>query len=117
MSLGSQRRRALERRRQRRQSLFLVGPFTDRAVVVTLRPQMDFLMRLSTGLEIQILGSERRGKRARDSRSASRIVEACWFWMAWNRSKIRLVRKKDACVSLPSGRFCASLLPPTREFA
>src|SRR6202795_3772215 len=90
------------------QSLFLVGPSTDRAAVGTLRPQMNFLMRLSTGLEIQIHGSERRGRRARDSRSSSRIVEPYWFWMAWSRSKIRLVHKKDEYATLPSRRFCAS---------
>ena len=38
------------------QSLFLAGPSTDRAAVGTLRPQMNFLMRLSLGLEIQIHG-------------------------------------------------------------
>src|ERR1700751_2258785 len=34
--------------------------------------------------------------------------------MAWSRSKIPLVHKKDGCVSLPSRRFYASLLPSTR---
>src|SRR5271169_1724898 len=48
------------------QSLFLVGPSTDRAPAGTLRLQMNFLMRLSLGLEIQINGSERRGRRAKD---------------------------------------------------
>src|SRR5271157_4110069 len=99
------------------QSLFLVGPSTDRAAVGTLRPQMNFLMRLSTGLEIQIHGSERHGRRAKDWPSSSRIVEPYWFWMAWSRSKIRLVHKKDAYVSLPSRRFCANSLPSTRGFA
>ena len=47
----------------------------------------------------------------------SHIVEPYWFWMAWSRSKIRLVHKKDACVSLLSRRFCASLLPSIRGFA
>src|ERR1700736_4589466 len=92
-------------------SSFLAGPSTDRAAVGTLRLQMNFLMRLSTGLEIQIHGSERRGRRARDSRSSSPIVEPYWFWMAWNRSKIRLGHKKDAYVSLPYRRFCANSLP------
>src|SRR5208282_1651334 len=99
------------------QSLFLVGPSTDRAAVETLRPQMNFLMRLSTGLEIQIHGSARRGRRARDSRSSSRIVEHYWFWMAWSPSKIRLAHKKGAYVSLPSRRFCANSLPSIRGFA
>ena len=40
-------------------SSFLAGPSTDRAPVGTLRPQMNFLTRLSLGLEIQIHGSER----------------------------------------------------------
>src|ERR1700741_662843 len=76
------------------QSSFLVGPSTDRAPAGPLRQQMNFLTRLSLGLEIQIHGSERRGRRAKDWRSSSRIVEPYWFWMAWSRSKIRLVHKK-----------------------
>src|SRR5271166_6627702 len=99
------------------QSLFLVGPSTDRAPVGRLRPRMNFLMRLSLGLEIQILGLERRGRKARDSRSSSRIVEPYWFWMAWSRSKIRLVHMKDAYVSLPYKRFCANSLPSIQGFA
>src|SRR5713226_7554560 len=98
-------------------SLFLVGPSTDRAAVGTLRPQMNFLMLLSLGLEIQIHVSERRGRRAKDWRSSSRIVEPYWFWMAWSRSKIPLVHKKDGYVSLPYRRFCASSLPSIRAFA
>src|ERR1700730_16495765 len=86
-------------------SSFLAGPSTGRAVAAALRPQMNFLMLLSLGLAIQIHGSERRGRRAKDWRSSSRIVEPYWFWMAWSRSKIRLVHKKDAYVSLPSMRF------------
>src|ERR1700728_4102800 len=66
------------------QNLFLVGPSTDRARAGALRRRMNFLMRLSTGLEIQIHSSERRGRRARDSRSSSRIVEPylvfVWRW-------------------------------------
>src|SRR3984893_13045358 len=85
-------------------SLSLVGPSTDRAAVGRLRPQMNFLMRLSTGLQIQIHGSERPGRRARDLRNSSRIVEPYWFWMAWSRSKIHLVYKKGAYVSHPSRR-------------
>jgi serine/threonine protein kinase len=99
------------------QSVFLVGPSTDRAAAGTLRPQMNFLMRLSLGLEIQIHGSERHGRRARNWRSLSRIVEPYWFWMAWSRSKIRLAHKKGAYVSLPSRRFCANSLPSIRGFA
>ena len=91
------------------QSLFLAGPSTDKAAVGTLRPQTNFLMRLSTGLAIQIRGSERRGRRAKGWPSSSRIVEPYWFWMAWSRSNIRLVHKKDAFVSLPCRRFCARL--------
>ena len=98
-------------------SSFLAGPSTDRAPVEALRPQMNFLTLLSLGLEIQIHGSERRGRRAKDWRSSSRIVEPYWFWTAWSRSKIRLVHKKDGYVSLPSRRFCASLLLSIRGFA
>ena len=70
---------------------------------------MNFLTPLSLGLEIQIHGSERRGRRAKDWRSSSRIVEPYWFWMAWSRSKIRLVHKKDGYVILPSRRFLREL--------
>src|SRR5882762_2050274 len=45
-------------------SSFLAGPFTDRAAVEALRQQMTFLMRRSPGLEIQIHGSEPRGRKA-----------------------------------------------------
>src|SRR6266481_7563434 len=98
-------------------SLFMVGPSTDRAAVEALRRQTNFLTRLSLGLEIQIHGSELRGRRAKDWQSSSRIVEPYWFWTAWSHSKIRLVHKKDACVSLPSRRFCASSLLSIRGFA
>jgi hypothetical protein len=54
---------------------FLAGPFTDRAPVAALRPQMNSLTRLSPGLAIQIHGWERRGKRGRDLRNSSHIVE------------------------------------------
>src|ERR1700730_11299355 len=47
-------------------SLFMVGPFTDRAAAGRLRPLMNFLMRLSLGLEIQIHGSVPPGRRAKD---------------------------------------------------
>src|SRR6516162_1029350 len=86
-------------------SLFLVGPSTGRVLVGVLRPQMNFLMRLLLGLATQIRGSEPPGRRAKDWRSSWRIVEPCSFWMAWSRSKIRLVHKKDGYVSLPSRRF------------
>src|SRR5262249_16825035 len=76
------------------QSLFLVGHSTDRAAGDTLRPRTNFLMLLLPGLEIQIHGSEQPGRRAKDSRSSSRIIGPCWFWMAWSRSKIRQVHKK-----------------------
>src|ERR1700675_1603847 len=98
-------------------SLFMVGPSTDRAAVGRLRPQTNFLTRLSLGLATQIHGSELRGRRAKDWQSSSRIVEPYWFWTAWSRSKIRLVRKKDGCVSLLSRRFCANLLLSIRDFA
>src|SRR5215469_18853306 len=83
-------------------SLFLVGPFTDRAVAEALPQQMNSLMRLSLGLVIQIRGSEPPGRRAKDWQSSSRIAGPYWFWMVWSRSKIRLVHKKDGCGSLPS---------------
>src|SRR5260221_1834089 len=98
-------------------SSFLVGPSTDRAALGALRPQMNFLTLLSLGLAIQIHESERRGRRANDWRSSSRIVEPCWFWTAWSRSKIRLVHRKDGYVSLPSRRCCASLPLLIRGFA
>src|SRR5271165_1445096 len=96
---------------------YLAGLSTDRAPVGALRRQMNFLTRLSLGLAIQIHGSERRGRKAKDWRSSSRIVEAYWFWMAWSRSKIRLVHKKDGYGSLPSRHFCASLLVSMEGFA
>ena len=51
-------------------SSFLAGPFIGRAQAEALRPQMNFLMLLSLGLEIQIHGSEQRGRRAKDWRSS-----------------------------------------------
>ena len=44
-------------------------------------------------------------------------VVSYWFWTAWNRFKIRPVHKKDGYVSLPSRRYCASLLLSTMDFA
>src|SRR5271165_4019947 len=49
-------------------SSFLVGLFTDKGPPGNLRLQMNFLRLLSLGLEIQIHGSERRGRRAKDCR-------------------------------------------------
>src|SRR6266566_6966603 len=95
----------------------LAGPSTGRAPVGALRQQMNFLTRLLLGLEIQIHGSERPGKKAKDWRNSSPVVEPYWFWMAWSRSKTRLVHKKDGYVSLLSRRFCASSLPLIRVFA
>jgi hypothetical protein len=68
-------------------------------------------------LEIQINVPEPLGRRAKDWRSSSRVAEPCLFWMAWSRSKMRLVRKKGGYVILPSRRFCASLLPSIKGFA
>src|ERR1700730_4909844 len=98
-------------------SSFLVGPSPDRAVRETLRPQMNLLTLLSPGLAIPIHGSERRGKKAKDLRSSCPVAEPYWFWMAWSRSRIRLVHKKDGYVSLLSRRFCATSLPLIRVFA
>src|ERR1700756_973264 len=57
-------------------SSFLACPSSDRAPVGRLRLQMNFLTRLSLGLEIQTHGSERRGRRRvaflATSRKASR---------------------------------------------
>ena len=66
---------------------------------------------------VQIHESERRGRRAKGWPSSSRIVEPYWFWTAWSRSKIRLVHKKDAYVSLLSRRSCANSQPSIRGFA
>jgi hypothetical protein len=75
---------------------------------------MNFLMRPSFGLEIQIPDSERPGRRARDWRSSLHIVGPYWFSTVWSRSKIRLAPKKDGYGSLPSRRFCANSLPSIR---
>jgi serine/threonine protein kinase len=92
-------------------SSFLVGPSTDRASVGRLRPQKNFSMWLSLGSGIQNHGSVPPGKKAKDWRSSSHIVEPYWFWMAWSRSKIRQVHKRDGYGSLPSRRYCANSLP------
>src|SRR6516162_8278564 len=44
----------------------------------------------------------RLGRRERDWRSWSRIVQPYWFWTAWSRFKIPLAHKRDGCVSLAS---------------
>jgi serine/threonine protein kinase len=59
------------------QSSFLAGLSTDRARAGTLHPQMNFLTRLLRGLAIPIHGSEPHGRRAKDSRNSSPIVEPC----------------------------------------
>ena len=48
---------------------------------------MNFWMRLSIGLEIQIPASERLGRKEKDWRSSSRIAEPYWSWMAWSHFK------------------------------
>src|SRR5271165_6567953 len=53
----------------------LAGLFTDRAPAEARRPQMNFLTPPSLGLEIPTRGSERRGRRAKDWRNSSHIVE------------------------------------------
>jgi hypothetical protein len=100
--------------------------YTDRAPVGTLRPQMNFLMRLSTGLEIQIHGSERRGKRVKGWRSSSCIVEPYWFWMVWSRSRIHpelpnsfremepLFRRRHSCPEARPGARSGSGVSQTR---
>src|SRR5262252_8817897 len=64
-------------------SWFLVGPSTGRAQVGAPHLQMNFLTLLSAGLVTQIPGSEPHGRRVKDWRNWSRIVEHYWFWMAW----------------------------------
>src|SRR5258706_2454668 len=98
-------------------SLYLAGPSTGRVPVEVLRPQMNFLTRHLRGLEIQIHGSERRGRRAKDWRSSLHTVRLYWSWTAWSRSKIHLVRKKDGYASLPSRPFCANSLLSIMGFA
>src|SRR5262249_15956636 len=98
-------------------SSFLAGPSTVRVQVEALRPLTNFLTRPLLGLAIRIHGSERRGRRARDWRSSSRIVEPYWLWTAFSPFHIRLVDKKDGCVILRSRRFCVSLLLSTRGSA
>src|SRR6201987_5310520 len=87
---------------------YLAGLSTDRPSGETLPLPMNFLMRLSTGLEIQIHGLERLGRRAKDWRNSSRIAEPYWFWTAWSRSRIRPGHKKGGCGSLPFRRSSAS---------
>src|SRR6516225_12250193 len=94
-------------------SWFLAGLSIGRAPGERLRPQMNFLMSLLRGLEIQIQGSERRGRRVKDWRNSSRFAGLCLFWMAWSRSRIPLVHEKGGYENLPCRRFCASLQPST----
>src|SRR6516162_10109892 len=89
----------------------LDGLSTGRGQVEALRLRMNFLTLLSPGLEIQIQGSEQRGRRERGSRSWSRIGEPYWCWMVWSRCKIRPVHKKDGYVNLRSKRSYANSLP------
>src|SRR5258707_12372427 len=58
-------------------SSFLAGPSTDRAPGRALRPQINSSTQPLLGLAMQIHGSERRGRRANDWRSLSRIAEPC----------------------------------------
>ena len=98
-------------------SSFLAGPSTGRTPVGTLRPQTSFWTLPYIALAIVTHGSERRGRRANDCRTSSRIVELCWFWMAWTNGKIRMVHYKDGYVNLPSKRSCVSWRPSMRGFA
>jgi serine/threonine protein kinase len=61
---------------------FLAGHSTGKVRAEILHPQTNFLTQLSLGLEIQIHGSERHGRRERDSRNSSRTAEPCLFWTA-----------------------------------
>jgi serine/threonine protein kinase len=58
--------RGMATEKYRSAKLVLVGPFTDKEPVATLRQRMNFLMRLSLGLVIQIHASERVGRKAKD---------------------------------------------------
>src|ERR1700745_3104111 len=98
-------------------SSFLAGLSIGRVPVEALRPQMNFLMRLSVGLEIQIHGSEPRGRRGKDWRDSSPVAEPYWFWTAWSRSTIRLVRKRVGYASLPFRRSCANSPASIQGFA
>src|SRR6516225_6966965 len=89
---------------------YSAGLSTDRAPAAALRLPMNFLLPLSTGLAIQIHGSEQPGRRARDSRSSSGIGEPCLFWMGWSRFKIHLVHKKGGYGTRPFRHYCDSLL-------
>ncbi len=83
----------------------MAGPSTGRALAEALPPQMNFLTLLSLGLEIPIPDWDGVGERRKVGETDRRIVEPCWFWTAWSRSKTRLVRKKDGSAILPSRRF------------
>ena len=77
----------------------------------------EFLTLLLLGLVIQIHGPEQHGEGRTIGQAGSRIVEPCWFWMAWSHSKIRLVPKKEGSAILPSKRFCANSLLSIQGFA
>src|SRR5271166_2499695 len=95
----------------------LAGLFTDRAPAEARRPQRNLLMQLFAGLAIRIHDLGRPGKRAKDWRNSSHIVEPYLSWMAWSRCRILLARKKDGYAILPFRRFCANLRPSIRGFA
>jgi hypothetical protein len=78
-------------------------PFTDRAPVGALRLQMNFLMPLFTGLEIQIHGSEQRGRREKDRQSSSCIVEPYWFWWPGTAPNPPRSTRRTAARAFPSG--------------
>src|ERR1700757_1907863 len=82
---------------------YLAGLSTDRAPAAALRLPMNFLMRLFTGLGIQIKESEPPGRRARGSRSSSGIGEPCLFWMGWSRSKPARSTRRAVTGPIPSG--------------
>ena len=98
-------------------SSFLAWSFGQGSSGDTSSADAIFYTLLSLGLEIPIQELERRVRGAKDWRTSSRIVEPYWFWTAWSRSKIRLVRKKGGYASLHSRRFCASSLPSIPGFA
>jgi hypothetical protein len=66
----------------------LAGLSIDRVPVGALHPLMNFSTSLLVGLAIQIPKSEPHGKRAKDWRNSSHIVEPSWFWTVWSRFKI-----------------------------
>jgi hypothetical protein len=71
---------------------------------------MNLLTLPSTDLEIQIHGSERSGRKAKDWQSSFHVVGLYWFSTVWSRFRIRLVHKKDEYAILLFRRSFASLL-------